>query len=74
MGCGPAVFAGPRGEATRIAWAAADEVPPELPDHRQALVALARVAGFMHGLPVSDYLTDPLPEVRAHEPPVIVDR
>ena len=54
-----AVFAGPRGEATRIAWAAADEVPAELSDHRQALVALARIAGFMHGLPVEEYLTYP---------------
>ena len=63
-----AVFAGPRGDATRIAWAAADEVPAELSDHRQALVALARVSGFMHGLPVEDYLTDPLPPIEGNGP------
>ena len=63
-----AVFAGPRGEATRIAWAAADEVPAELSDHRQALVALARIAGFMHGLPVEEYLTYPLPPIEGDGP------
>jgi DNA-binding SARP family transcriptional activator/tetratricopeptide (TPR) repeat protein len=63
-----AVFAGPRGESTRIAWSAADDVPEELPDQRQALVALARVAGFMHGLPVEEYLTEPLPPIEGDGP------
>jgi DNA-binding CsgD family transcriptional regulator len=63
-----AVFAGPRGDATRTAWAAADEVPAELSDHRQALVALARVSGFMHGLPVEEYLNDPLPPIEGDGP------
>ena len=63
-----AVFAGPGGEATRIARAAAAALPRELSDHRQSLVALARVAGFMHGLPVEEYLTDPLPPVEGDGP------
>jgi DNA-binding SARP family transcriptional activator/DNA-binding CsgD family transcriptional regulator/tetratricopeptide (TPR) repeat protein len=58
-----AVFAGARGEATRLARAAAEQTPREQSDQRQGLVALSRVAGFMHGLPVEDYLTGPLPAI-----------
>jgi DNA-binding SARP family transcriptional activator/tetratricopeptide (TPR) repeat protein len=53
-----AVFAGPRGEATRIARAAAAELPGDLVDQRQSLVALSRICGFMHGLEPEDYLDD----------------
>ena len=44
------VFAGPPGVATAFAREAADAVPPDLPDHRQALLALQRMSGFMHAL------------------------
>ena len=67
-----AVFAGERGAATRIARDAADELSPdpsdELADQRQALVALARIAGFMHGLDPEDYLTIELPEITGTGP------
>ncbi len=53
-----AVFAGPRGEATRIARAAAAVLPDDLVDQRQSLVALSRICGFMHGLEPEDYLDD----------------
>ncbi|NUS51305.1 MAG: AAA family ATPase, partial [Nocardioidaceae bacterium] len=63
-----AVFAGPQGEATRIAYAAAAELPADLVDQRQALYALARIAGFMHGLRPEDYVTDDLPEIQGDGP------
>lgn len=49
-----AVFAGGPGEATRIARVAVDELGahPELADQRQALVALARIGAYMHGLDI----------------------
>jgi tetratricopeptide (TPR) repeat protein len=54
------VFAGPPGVATAFAREAALVLPPELADHRQALVALERIAGFMHGLdPVIWRTADP---------------
>jgi DNA-binding CsgD family transcriptional regulator len=63
-----AVFAGPRGEANRIARIAASELPDDLDDHRQHLVALARISGFMHGLDPEVYLTEELPELRGDGP------
>jgi DNA-binding SARP family transcriptional activator/DNA-binding CsgD family transcriptional regulator len=63
-----AVFAGPRGEANRIARIAASELPDDLDDHRQHLIALARVSGFMHGLNPEVYRADGLPELRGDGP------
>jgi DNA-binding NarL/FixJ family response regulator len=44
------VFASPPGVATAFARDAAAALPDELSDQRQALVALQRISGFMHGL------------------------
>jgi tetratricopeptide (TPR) repeat protein len=44
------LFAAPPGTATRFAARAAAELPPELADDRQALLALKRMAGHMNGL------------------------
>jgi DNA-binding CsgD family transcriptional regulator len=56
------VFVGQPGEATRFALAASAALPESLVDHRQGLVALARIAGFMHGLLPSEYAAGPRPE------------
>jgi DNA-binding SARP family transcriptional activator/tetratricopeptide (TPR) repeat protein len=42
------VFASPPGVATAFARDAAALLPEELTDHRQALIALQRISGFMH--------------------------
>ena len=44
------VFASPPGVATAFAREAATGLPPELADHRQALLAIERTGGYMHGL------------------------
>jgi DNA-binding SARP family transcriptional activator len=44
------VFAGGQGQATEFARRAAAELPAELADERQGLLALERISGFMHGL------------------------
>ncbi|WP_116451429.1 BTAD domain-containing putative transcriptional regulator [Blastococcus litoris] len=44
------VFASPPGAATDFARAAARVLPAELTDHRQALVAIERIGGYLHGL------------------------
>ncbi|MFI7400534.1 BTAD domain-containing putative transcriptional regulator [Streptomyces sp. NPDC049541] len=44
------VFAGGHGQATEFARQAAAELPAELSDERQGLLALERISGFMHGL------------------------
>ena len=44
------VFASPPGVATAFAREAAAGLPPELADHRQALLAIERTGGYMHGL------------------------
>ena len=44
------VFASPPGVATAFAQEAARALPPELGDHRQALLAIQRTGGYMHGL------------------------
>lgn len=44
------IFAGGRGEATTFARRAAIDLPAELVDERQGLLALERIGGYMHGL------------------------
>ncbi len=44
------VFASEPGIATAFAREARRAVPDELPDHRQALLAIERISGYMHGL------------------------
>ncbi|MFC8430118.1 BTAD domain-containing putative transcriptional regulator [Streptomyces sp. NPDC057253] len=44
------VFAGGHGQATEFARRAGSELPAELSDERQGLLALERISGFMHGL------------------------
>ncbi|UOY03292.1 hypothetical protein [Blastococcus sp. PRF04-17] len=44
------VFASPPGVASAFAREAARTLPPELGDHRQALLAIERTGGYMHGL------------------------
>ncbi len=44
------LFASPPGVATGFARAARDRLPPELTDHAQALAALERFGGYLHGL------------------------
>ena len=56
------VFVSPPGVATDFARRAAAEAGG-LDDERQGLVALQRITGFMHGLPVELYRADPVPEV-----------
>jgi hypothetical protein len=55
------IFAEPPGVATAFAREAALAVPPELDDCRQALVALQRTSGFMHGLDPATWRSSPLP-------------
>ncbi|MGY1740020.1 MULTISPECIES: BTAD domain-containing putative transcriptional regulator [unclassified Blastococcus] len=55
------IFAAPPGVATAFARAAGRAVPPELTDCRQALTALERMSGFMHGIDPSTWLSDPHP-------------
>ncbi len=57
------VFVSPPGVATDFAGRAAAEAGAGLDDERQGLVALQRITGFMHGLPVERYRADPVPEV-----------
>jgi DNA-binding SARP family transcriptional activator/tetratricopeptide (TPR) repeat protein len=56
------VFASPPGVATAFAREAACAVPADLTDHRQALRAIERISGFMHGLDVGTWRTTPAPE------------
>ncbi|WP_369133559.1 BTAD domain-containing putative transcriptional regulator [Modestobacter sp. I12A-02662] len=58
------VFASPPGTATAFARAAGAALPAELTDHRQALVALERTSGYMHGLDPAVWRTPtpPVPE------------
>lgn len=57
------VFVSPPGVATTFARAAAAQLPDELADERQGLVALQRIAGYMHGLPAESYRAGPAPVV-----------
>ena len=56
-------FASRRGVATAFARDAAAALPADHDDARQGLLALARVAGYMHALPPADYRTGPTPQV-----------
>ena len=57
------IFGGGRGEATLFARRAAGELPAELADERQGLLAQERIAGYMHDLPDTDWRRGPEPEV-----------
>ncbi len=57
------IFGGERGEATRFARRAAEDLPAQLSDARQGLLAQERVAGYMHDLPDADWRRGPVPEV-----------
>ena len=58
------VFLGPQGAATRFALRAATELPVELVDVRQAMIAIGRIAGWIHQLPVERWLdAEPAPIV-----------
>lgn len=57
------VFAGDRGEATAFARRAAAALPGELADERQALTALERVSGCLHGVDPRTWRTGPDPAV-----------
>jgi tetratricopeptide (TPR) repeat protein len=56
-------FAARRGVATAFARAAAATVPNGHEDARQGLIALGRVAGYMHALPSVRYRSGPDPQV-----------
>ncbi len=49
------VFAGDRGAASTCARSAIERLPGDLSDHRQALLALERLGGYMHGLAPEEY-------------------
>ncbi|HSK27046.1 MAG TPA: BTAD domain-containing putative transcriptional regulator [Jiangellales bacterium] len=53
---GALVFLGRSGDATAFALRAVDALPAELVDERQALVAMARTAGWIHLLPPDRWL------------------
>ena len=55
------VFASPPGAATAFARNAAEALPDELDDHRQALLAIELVSGYMHALDPAGW-RHPLPE------------
>ena len=57
------VFVSPPGVATTFARAAAAALPDALDDERQGLIALQRIAGYMHGLPADSYRAGPAPVV-----------
>jgi DNA-binding SARP family transcriptional activator len=58
------VFASPPGVATTFAREAAADLPDELADQRQALVALQRISGFMHSYEEGWRTPAPEPEGR----------
>jgi DNA-binding SARP family transcriptional activator len=62
------VFAGGHGQATEFARRAAAELPAELSDERQGLLALERISGFMHGLDQRLWRTVEDPVVRGEGP------
>ncbi|MEZ0447378.1 BTAD domain-containing putative transcriptional regulator [Cellulomonas sp. ICMP 17802] len=57
------VFVSPPGVATTFAHDAAAHLPDDLDDERQGLIALQRIAGYMHGLPAESYRAGPTPVV-----------
>jgi DNA-binding SARP family transcriptional activator len=56
------VFANEPGVATAFAREAAAVLPPEFADQRQALLAIERISGFMHGLDTAIWRTPDPPE------------
>jgi tetratricopeptide (TPR) repeat protein len=60
------VFASPPGVATTFARTAAAALPPELADHRQALLAIERTGGYMHGLEREVWARTAPPEPDGH--------
>ena len=62
------VFAGERGQAAAVARAAREALPEDLDDHRQMLLALERITGFMHDLDPASYDKDAKPEIRGEGP------
>ncbi|MGI5458760.1 BTAD domain-containing putative transcriptional regulator [Streptomyces sp. CA-249302] len=62
------VFAGGHGQATEFARRAAAELPAELVDERQGLLALERISGFMHGLDPRLWRTVEDPSVEGEGP------
>lgn len=57
------VFASQPGIATAFARDVATDLPAELDDARQGLLALQRITGYMHGLPPASYRAGPEPHV-----------
>ncbi|MGE5747550.1 MAG: LuxR C-terminal-related transcriptional regulator, partial [Solirubrobacterales bacterium] len=57
------VFGGERGRATAVARAALDDLPADLVDQRQGLLALERIGGDMHDLDPAAYRAHERPEV-----------
>ncbi len=62
------VFASPPGIATAFAREARLVVPPALADQRQALLALERIGGYMHGLDSAVWAAGPPPEPEGDGP------
>ncbi len=56
-------FASRRGTATAFARGAAAGLTAAQDDARQGLLALARIAGYMHALPAREYRDEPAPRV-----------
>jgi len=49
------VFGGEKGRASAVARYAIEQLPPDLVDDRQGLLALQRFAGYLHDLPRGEY-------------------
>ncbi len=60
------IFGGDRGRATAVARAALGDLPAELVDQRQGLLALERIGGYMHDLDPAAYRADQRPDVTGH--------
>lgn len=61
------IFGGDRGRATAVARAALEKLPSELADHRQGLLALERIGGYMHDLPPAAYRAGERPRVTGQD-------
>ncbi|RZS90190.1 transcriptional regulator [Motilibacter rhizosphaerae] len=62
------VFAGERGRVTAFSRRAAAELPLDMVDARQALVALERVGAHMHGLPLREWFDAPVQPLEGDGP------
>jgi DNA-binding SARP family transcriptional activator len=65
---GTLFFAGTQGEPTAFARQARTELPAAMTDERQALLALERITGYMHGLDRQLYRHGPRPAVVGEGP------